>query len=57
MLNSSTNGFMEPLLTDCRNMYVVPNKQIRHVLQEANRCVDTLANLGTTLLFNYIPFV
>ena len=48
---------MEPLLTDCRNMYVVPNKQISHVLQEVNRFVDTLANLGTTLLSNYIHFV
>ena len=42
MLNSSTNGFMESLLTDCRNLYVIPNKQLG---MSYEKLIDVLMHL------------
>ena len=43
-------------LTNCTNLfhyfYTILNKQIKHAFREANRCINALANIRTTLLSN-----
>ena len=47
MNNEFENLLMEPLLTDCRNLWKeFPNKHVIHTFCEANRCTDALAKLG-----------
>ena len=57
MNNTTTNLLMEPLLTDCRNLREIPNKQITHVFREANQCVDALAKLGASSLSSFVVFL
>ena len=59
MIKSDTsNLLMELLLSNCRSCYrEIPNKQIQHVYQEANQCVDALARLGSTVVSSFVVFV
>ena len=57
MNNTTTNLLMEPLLTDCRNLREIPNKQITHVFREANQCVDALAKLDASSLSSFVVFL
>ena len=57
MNNGSENLFIEPLLTDCKNLLKeIPNKHVIHTYREANQSVDALAKLGAQFLANFFVF-
>ena len=41
------NPLLNPLVFECRKILeTIPNKLIKHVFREANRCANLLANMG-----------
>ena len=55
--NSAANLYLEPLLSDCRNLLrTFPRTRIEHVYREANQCADALAKLGAKFSAMFIYF-
>ena len=52
LLNNDTeNSLMEPLLTDCWNLWKeFPCKRVIHAFREANQCANALAKMGVQSL-------